>query len=331
MQTLKATSEPQSLFWAGREGADLVDPVGGFRRWTPDGREHPARRPASPAYDRAVRSPSGRWTVLYEERGTRAVLLDGERIARELPRGDNLPEDYDHAVALGALPDGREVLVSCPEEYDVLEVEDVSTGERLTTGERTTPGTFQSRLSVSPDGRKLLVAGWVWHPFGVANVYDLAAAFADATALDRDGDLLGPTALYAEVGSACWLDADRVAVSGTGEGPGDEEASTLQDGQLGVWSCRDGRWLYRSAGAGGWGTLVACGGNLVVSLTGHPRLVDATTGRVLRQWPEIGVRHRDGAYGVTDTPSAVTALHPDGTRLAVALETGIAVLDLPQT
>ncbi|MFD5148322.1 hypothetical protein [Streptomyces sp. NPDC058401] len=328
MQTLKARSEPKSLFW---EGEDLVDPVGGFRRWTPDGREHPGRRPASPWCDRAVRSPSGRWTVLYEERGTTAVLLDGERIARELPRGDNLPEDYDHAVALGALPDGREVLVSCPEEYDVLQVEDVATGERLTTGRRTAGDLFQSRLSVSPDGRKLLVAGWMWHPFGIANVYDLAAAFVDPTALDRDGELLGPAALYAEVGSACWLDADRVAVSGTGEGPGDAEAPALQDGQLGVWSCREGRWLRRSAGAGGWGTLVGCGGNLVASLTDHPRLVDATTGGVLREWPEIRVWHRDGAYGVTHIPSPVTAPHPDGSRLAVATEQGIAVLDLPQT
>ncbi|MFD6887896.1 hypothetical protein [Streptomyces sp. NPDC059957] len=328
MQTLKASSEPQSLFW---EGEDLVDPVGGFRRWTPDGREHPPRAAVPHSFDRAVRSPSGRWTVVYEERGTRAVLLDGERIVRELSRGDNLPEDYDHPVALGALPDGREVLVHCPDEYDVLQVEDVATGERLTTGDRTARDLFHSRLSVGPDGRGLLVAGWVWHPFGVADVYDLEAALVDASVLDRDGGPLDRTALYAEVGSACWLDADRVAVSATGEGPGDTEASTLQDGQLGVWSCRDGRWLHRSAGAGGWGTLIACGGNLVASLTDRPRLVDATTGRVLREWPEIRVRHRDRAYGVDHDPSPVAALYPDGTRLAIALEKGIAVLDLPQT
>lgn len=237
--------------------------------------------------------------MLYEERGTTAVLLD--------------------------------VLVYCPDEYDVLQVEDAATGERLTTGARTAADSFHSRLSVGPDGRGLLVAGWLWHPYGVADVHDFDAALVDASVLDREGALLDQAALDAEVGSACWLDADRVAVSATGDYPSGDEASRLRAGQLGVWSCSGRRWLHRSAGAGDWGTLIACGGNLVASLTEHPRLVDATTGGVLREWPEIRVRHRNGAYGVTHVPSPVAALHPDGTRLAVALETGIAILRIPQT
>lgn len=38
---------------------------------------------------------------------------------------------------------------------------------------------------------------------------------------------------------------------------------------------------------------------------------------------------RQGAYGVTHKPSPVAAVHPDGTRVALALKSGIAVIRLP--
>ncbi len=69
----------------------------------------------------------------------------------------------------------------------------------------------------------------------------------------------------------------------------------------------------------------------MVSLCGHPRLVDAGTGAVLAEWPEVPVSRREGSYGVTHVPTPVAALHTGGTRLAVAVRNGIAVLDLPQT
>lgn len=338
MKTLKATSEPRSLRWNGEE---LVDAVGGFRRWTPDGTEHGSGFRYAYGFDRAAYSPSGRWTVVYTERGTKALLLDGERIARELNRSYYQAEAYDYPVALGTLPDGRDVLVHCPDEYNVLQVEDAGTGERLTSGAREPRDFFHSRLSVSPDGRRLLSAGWVWSPVGLASAYDLQEALTDASVLDGEG-APGHALLDAEVGSACWLDADRLAVSATDEDLGDEEErQALRVRELGVWSCTQERWVHRSAtGSGdgdgdgdgdGWGTLVHCGGNRVMSLYGYPRLVDVTDGTVLAQWPDVAVPRRDGAFGVTHVPTPVTALHPDGTRLAVAVEEGIAVLELPQT
>ncbi|MGW6709336.1 hypothetical protein ACWGDE_31240 [Streptomyces sp. NPDC054956] len=328
MRIREATSGPKSLFW---EGDDLVDPVGGFRRWTPDGRDHGRRFTFRFPFDRAVRSPSGRWTVVHEERGTKAVLLDGVRMARELNRSHYHAEDYDYPVALGALPDGREVLVHCPEEYNHLVVEDVATGERLTPAERDPKDMFHSRLAVSPDGRRLLSAGWVWHPFGEVWVFDLAEALAGAAELDGWGRVSYPEGVEGEVVAACWLDGARVAVA-TGDESLDEEAPvTLGPQEIGVWSGAEERWTHRSRLGFTAGTLLACGGDRVVSLCGHPRLVDATDGTVVAEWPEVPVPRRVGSYGVTHVPTPVAALHPDGTRLAIALETGIAVLDLPQT
>lgn len=323
---IETSSEPRSLRWDGEE---LVDAVGGFRRWTPDGAEHSGGFRYAHEYDRAAHSPSGRWTVIYTERGTKALLLDGERIARELSRSHYQAKAYDYPVALGTLPDGREVLVHCPDEYNVLQIEDAATGERLTAVAREPRDFFHSRLAVSPDGRRLLSAGWVWSPVGLMSSYELQEALTDPSVLDREG-APGIMALDAEVASACWLDTDRLAVAATAEDLGDgEDRQALRPDELGVWSCAQGRWTHRSGG-GDWGTLVPCGGSRVMSLHGHPQLVESTDGTVLAQWPGVAVSRRDGAYGVTHVPSPVTALHPDGTRLALALEEGIAVLELPQ-
>ncbi|MER5760674.1 hypothetical protein [Streptomyces sp. NPDC002082] len=334
MKTLKATSGPKSLFW---EGEDLVDPLGGFRRWGPDGQEHDFRPVLSYRFDRAVRSPSGRWTVVYEERGTKALLLDGAEIVRELDRSFYHAEEYDYPVTLGALPDGREVLVHCPEQYNNPVVEDTATGERLTPAARYPQDIFHSRLAVSPDGRRLLSAGWEWYPFGAVQVFDLAAAVAGVAELDGWGRVSRPQGLDGEVVAACWLDGDRVAVVSGEEVLGDErreddeEPVALGPREIGVWSADGERWLCRSPLGFTAGTLLACGGDRVVSLCGHPRLVDARTGAVLAEWPEVPVSRREGSYGVPHVPTPVAALHPGGVHLAVAVEKGIAILDLPQT
>ncbi|MFJ8056998.1 hypothetical protein [Streptomyces sp. NPDC096142] len=325
MIVLKVTAEAQSLVW---NGDDLVDPVGG-RRWGPDGVEQHASVVHGSPFDRCVASPSGRYSVVYAERGTEALLLDGDRLVRELSRSYDHAEDFDYAVALGTLRGGREVLVHCPEEYNVLEIEDAESGERLTVGERRPRDVFHSRLEMSPDGTHLLSAGWLWHPHGIAEVFDVARALTDPAVLDDRGVLPSDPGTDDEVVSACWLDGDRVAVA-TGELALDDEGfSVLGPGQLGVWSLSAGQWTHRSRVDFCVGTLIARG-DTVVSLHGHPRLVDVTTGAVVAEWPTVEVSRRDGSYGATHIPTPVAALHPDGTRLAVAQPESIAIITLPE-
>jgi hypothetical protein len=52
---------------------------------------------------------------------------------------------------------------------------------------------------VSPDGRHLLTAGWVWHPYGVGWVFDLRQAIADPSLLDGRGIVALHDAVDAEV------------------------------------------------------------------------------------------------------------------------------------
>ncbi len=232
---------------------------------------------------------------------------------------------------LGALPDGREILVHCPDSYNILEIEDLESGQRLTEGVREPIDVFHSRLSVSPDGRHLLMAGWVWHPYGVGWVFDIQQVLTDPSALDGQGIVPLCQAVNAEIESACWLDSDRVVMAATAEEPlNEEESGVLTSGQIGVWSIAATQWLHRTAIDYPIGSMIARG-NAVIALHGHSRLVDQTTGAVVAEWPDINASMESGSYGVTHIPTTVAALHPDGTRLAIAQPAGIAILHLPDS
>lgn len=317
---LKTHSPVLSLAW---DGDDLFDAVGGGRRWTPDGTEHSGQVVWGELFDRAI--SHGPYDVLYGERGTKALVLKDGRLVRELNRSFYQAEVSDYPVALGTLPDGRDVVVHCPDEYNILQVEELESGRRITEGERDPADVFYSQLRISPDGRRLLSVGWVWHPAGLAQVFDLERAIAVPGVLDGDGDLVLPMAEVAEVVSGCWLDADRVVVATGDDSP---QRAVLGPHSFGVWSIAESAWLHRHRSDRPLGTVLGQG-NSLVSLSGSPRVLSVRTREVLAEWPEIEVTDRQTCFGVEHEPTPVAALHPDGDRLAIAVEDGIQVLGIP--
>ncbi|MGW0331781.1 hypothetical protein ACWD0J_07895 [Streptomyces sp. NPDC003011] len=316
---------PKSLVWQGDE---LESGCG--RRWGRDGVERKVALAWSFPFDAGITSVSGPYSALYEERGTEGVLLERERFVRELSRSDYQAENYDYPLALGALGDGREVVVHCPDEYNELQIEDAGSGERLTAGRREPQDVFHSRLSLSPDGRYLLAVGWYWHPFGTAMVYDTALALTDPGTLDGKGLLPAAAVMTGEVTAGCWLDVDRLVLATGAEGGTSEQQFTLLPRHLGVWSVSEGRWIHRTPVADAEpGVLLLPRGDHVISFLGHPRLLDTTTGRLVVEWPEVGLPVKTTCFGVSHLPSPVAALHPDGTRLAVAQTESIALITLP--
>ncbi|ARX84482.1 hypothetical protein SMD44_03921 [Streptomyces alboflavus] len=231
--------------------------------------------------------------------------------------------------------DGREILAHCPEGYNRLQVDDLWTGERLTEGARGPLDVFHSRLAVSPDGRHLLTAGWVWAPIGVAHVHDLAAAFADPATLDEDTLFEPHAGVDAEVGAACWLDEDRLAVSTTDESTGWEGEPALGTMRLGVWSLGQRRWLHRSPLDHRTGTLLARSSSQVVSLNGHPRLLDAATGRVIAAWPDVASPRRPSATASSTfrrrlPPSAPTPPGSPSRRMAASRSSSCRSISRPE-
>jgi len=325
VESIPVTAAPKALVWQGDE---LVSGCG--RRWSRDGVERKVDFAWSFPFDAGITSASGPYSAVYQERGTQGVLLELERVVRELNRSDYQAPNFDYPLALGGLGDGREVVVHCPDEYNVLQIEDAVSGERLTAGSREPQDVFHSRLSLSPDGRYLLAVGWFWHPFGIAMVYDTALALSDPSTLDGEGLLPTAAVMNGEVTAGCWLDVDRLVLATGAEGGSSGEEPALPPCHLGVWSVSEGRWLHRSPIADAEpGVLLLPRGDHVISLLGHPRLLDTATGRLLAEWPEVGVPVKATCFGASHVPSPVAALHPDGTLLAVAQAESIALITLP--
>lgn len=259
VQHIATQKQVMSLVW---DGDDLVDFANGPDRWSPDGvADLPRiRRAFGFPFDQAIVSPSGRLQVVYAERGTKALLICDGKLLRELNRSYYHAEDFDYPIALGILPDGREVVVHCPDAYNVLQADDAETGQRLTEGSRKPSDVFHSRLSISPDGRHLFMAGWFWHPYGVGMVFDLQRALTDPETLDERGIMPLYEAVDAEVESGCWLDSDRLVIATTAEEALDgNEPDALGPGQLGVWSISAARWLHRTTITYPIGTMISCG------------------------------------------------------------------------
>ena len=316
----------RSLVWAGDR---LVDPVGGGASVGLDGSVTHRAVNWAYAFDRALISDDGQTTVLYTALGTKGLVVRDRRVVREINRSFYHADAYEFPVTVGQLHDGREVLIHCPDGYNRLAIETLVDGHRLASATRQAADLFQSRLQLSPDGRHLLTAGWFWHPYGVADLYDLVDALTDATALGRAG-ILRWQAINAEVESACWITADHVAVStNPDEEPlDDKDAGALGPGELGVWSVEQPQWIARSKFDGHTGNVHAIGTH-VLALYEHPRLLDPFTGTVVETWPDLSTGTQTSSIIWHQPPVPPVAVDSANGRFAVASEHTVTVVQLP--
>src|SRR5262249_9160876 len=157
-----------------------------------------------------------------------------------------------------------------------IQIEDADSGERLTARKGRAKDVFHSRLTASPDGRTLLSAGWVWHPFGVVNIFDLPSALEDPASLNGAG-LPAFEKVAGEVQSACFVDDDQIliATDPTEErlDEPDHDPAALGQGELGCWSKSTGDFIYRTKVGRPMGTIMAVGPARALAFFEHPRLI----------------------------------------------------------
>lgn len=324
---------PQSLAW---EGDELVDWVGRGRRWLVDGTERAPDHLYGGCFDRALISPSGRYSATYADRLTKALIFEHGALLREIDRSYYMAESFAYPIALGRLPDGREVLAHCPKRYNVIEIDDLATGKRLTRRRGKADDIFHSRLSFNPDGRHLLSAGWIWHPWNVVCIFDVARALDNPRSLDGlNGEmtLLQNFDSEGEARSACWLDSDRLLVTTDSWYLDDEDEDEepddwpLPEGGSGIWSVSKNAWLSRETDWNPQGSLQACGGGALYVEDGCPHWWLPGGGPPLN-WPEIAVQQPDEPkrHGIVfDSP--LLAAHPTAPRFAAVTEADIVVVD----
>jgi hypothetical protein len=219
----------KSLCW---DGDSLIDLAGAYSRIHLDGRIEPSGIKFGYRFDHLISLRLGEdlWCVLYENRGTKGLILKNVQHVREINRSYYCADDYDYPVTLFMLPSGRAAVIHCPDEYNRLEIEDAETGARLT---RRGGGDdfFHSRLQVSPGSKYLVSAGWAWHPFYEARVFDLARALEDPASLDGEGLFpFGPE----EAESAVFSGRDRLVVALTSE---------HKNAAFGVWDLAARMWF----------------------------------------------------------------------------------------
>ncbi|MFL5345578.1 MAG: hypothetical protein ACJ8AT_12325 [Hyalangium sp.] len=316
-------SPPQSLCWCGDA---LIDWVSGGIVHGLDGRStNPWVRYAY-RFDRAVMSPDGRYSVLYEVLGTKGLVLKEGKVLRELNRSFYHATTYEYPIALHTLPSGRTLLAHCPDEYCRLELEDLETGERLTRRTSQSPDIFHSRLQFSRDGRYLLSGAWIWHPIDMVFVFDVARALEQPESLDAAENPQTGEDWGCELHSAAFGEKDTLVLFSSDPVPGTTRAPEQDDmGSLGVYSLAERRLLSVVAPEAAVGTMLGVGDH-VVSFYQHPTLIELATGRTVERWPELATGRQCSSIIHHLPPSPPLALDPAGRRFAVGTEKGIEII-----
>ncbi|RKG61548.1 hypothetical protein D7V80_34060 [Corallococcus sp. CA054B] len=317
-QTLKTPRAVSSLCWSGDA---LVDPVGGLVRYHLDGSTDDPHVRYAYRFDRAVMSPDGRYSVLYESLGTAGLLLDGTRVVRQLTRDFYHANTHDYPVALHTLPSGRTLLAHCPESYCVVELEDAATGERLTKRDNTPADIFHSRLQFSPDGRYLASAGWIWHPVDAASVFDVPRALEEPASLDSSELMEG-------VEGGIFLTSVAFGVKDTLVFVRIEESRDDARFFLGTYSLTEKKLLSEVELEEPAGPLMVVDAEHVVDFFGHPKLVSRATGRVVQRWEDLDTGKVLASIRHHLPPPPHFALDAANRRFAVGTADGIQVITL---
>jgi hypothetical protein len=317
-------SSVRSLVWQGDE---LVDWASGGQRFLLSGETVPRHVNYAFPFDAAVSSPSGEYAVIYARLGTKGLVLRRGEIVREINRSFYCADAYEYPVAILRLGDGREVLVHCPEGYCQIDFDELQTGKRLTSEPSRKPSDFfHARLIASPDGRTLASAGWIWHPVDAVRAFDVETALKDPSHLDGEG--FGIDAWADETGAGFAPDGRLiVALNGIEKDGQDAIATADTPVEIRTFEFRSGivpKVVHRS---GRVGMLMAVGSRYVLGLHQCPKLIDATTGDVVQDWPHIrsGLQTSSILLDEERIPPPM-ALDPIGRRCAIADAEGITVL-----
>jgi hypothetical protein len=307
-----------SLCWAGDE---LVDFGGGIVRYGLDGKLKRKWGVFAASFDRAVYHKKGDYAITYESLGTKGIVLKGDQIIREINRSYYHAGTYVYPVAIFEWLDGRTVIAHCPEKYCRLEIEEIESGKRVVSRESESIDFFHSRLVVSPDGRYLMSAGWVWQPWDVAALFDLKAVAQRPELLDSNQ--LGIAGIEAEeTVSATFLNSNKVLFSGLNTD--NPKVKYL----LGIYDLISNKTEFEVEIEEAAGVLMPLGDH-VVTFYGHPRLREIQSGKIVKEWPDIasGTQWSSILNGVPK-PMPLLALDPLRKRFAVGTKERITVIEL---
>jgi hypothetical protein len=322
-----------SLAWRGES---LVDWVGGGKVFHLNGKSEDPHVGWAYPFNAVQATPDGRFAVIYQRQGTKALLLREGKLLRELNRSFYHAHVYEYPVCIWRAQDGRTLIAHCPERYCRIDIDDAETGERLTNGERKPSDFFHSRLKVNTAGTRLLSAGWVWHPRNAVVYYEVAEALRDPTHLDGVKDC-APGSFHvalAEHESACWETTERVLLGGGSEEDtnADEEAAEIGGPRLhprgmAVYDVAERVYVKSVVLGEVAGTMMPVGERHAVCFYGHPKLVSLDSGEVVDCWEDLDTgKQVSSIFGELKLPPL--AIDVEHRRFAVYGAGGITVVQI---
>lgn len=326
-------SNVSSLVW---QGDTLVDWVHGGRTFHLDGTCYDSRIHWAFPFDAACATADGRFAVIYQRCGTKALLLRGTKCLRELNRSFYQAHVYEYPVCIWQAPDGRVLIAHCPEHYNKIEIDDAETGERLTQGIRSSADFFHSRLRVNPAGTRLLSAGWVWHPWNSVIYLDIAEALRDPSHLDKQENSAPHSFCVglAEHSSACWQTNDRVLIGASSEVEDSEELVEVNASELrlrpkgiAVYDVVSRRYVKSAVLDEVAGTMMPLGESHAACFFKHPRIVSLDSGKIVAQWEDLDTGSQTSSI-IWNAKLPGVATDADNHRFAVAGVNGITVIQV---
>ncbi|HHH49612.1 MAG TPA: hypothetical protein ENK52_01390 [Saprospiraceae bacterium] len=324
-QTLTFTSPPQSLCW---DDTQLIDWVGGGCTYQLNGDFGRSGRIYSYRFDAAIQLVHGDdyYAVIYEKLGTKGLLLKNGENIREINRSYYHACTYEYPIAFLILKNGKLAIAHCPNEYNLLEIEEVESGKKITNSERETKDCFISRLRVNASNTHMINAGWVWHPVDILEVFDIEKGLTDHSVFDEWPD---DFMIDGEVASAEFLDNDFVLVSNGDVDDGEEEEvkeNILPPMHIGLLSLEKNKWIKKTKVNAQTGTLIPLNKDYALSLLEYPKLIDLNSGKVVQKIEDIysGEQQTSIIHHIEKIPPIATDI--PNNRIAIGTKTGIEVL-----
>ena len=325
----------RSLVW---QGDALVDWVSGGRTFHLDGTFCDSRINWAFPFDAACATSDGRFAVIYQRCGTKALLLSGSECLRELNRSFYQAHAYEYPMWIWQAPDDRILIAHCPEHYNQIEIDDAQTGERLTQGKRTPGDFFHSRLRVNPAGTRLLSAGWAWHPWNNVLYFDIGEALHNPSHLDKTDDIAPHSfnVSLAEHSSACWQTDDRVLIAASAETEDANEVvevdapeSRLRPNGIAVYDVPSRRYVKSVVLDELAGMMMPIGENHAVCFFKHPRIVDLDSGKTITQWDDLDTGTQTSSI-IWNAKLPALATDAENRRFAVAGANEITVIQIEE-
>lgn len=311
----------KSLAWVGD---DLVDYAGGITTFHLDGNKTLPKYTFGSLFDNAIVTSDGIYAVIYQTLGTKALLLKNGKLLRELNRSYYCAEVFEYPITF--LTVGEKVCIAhCPDKYNIIEVEEIETGIRLTGKEKSEFDFFQSRLQISPNQKKLLSAGWIWHPIDSIEIYNFSESITNPQILDTRWENSIEGLDIWEINNAVFIDDEKILLSGIGNLKDEDENEEIS---LVVYDLEKKVILSQTKINEPTGLLMPLNEIFAVGFYKHPKIFDLQSGKIIKTWTDIPTDERNSSILWHLDNFAKIAIDVENKRFAVGTENTIEVIDL---